>query len=337
MKNLQKTFIIAELSANHNNNYELAVETIKAMADAGADAVKIQTYRPESLTINLDTGCFAPRTDGLWKGYTPWALYQEAAMPYEWQPKLKDAAEDEGLVFFSSPFDKEGVDFLEELDVPIFKIASLEITDIPLIRYAASKGRPMIMSTGVAELDDIELAIHACHDAGNHDITLLKCTSQYPAGIEQANILTMLDMRTRFNVNVGLSDHTLGSLVPIVAVSHGAAVVEKHFTLDRELGGVDSSFSMEPHEFKQMVNDVRDVEAALGSISYEVPMQDKLRRRSLFLTKNVCAGDIISKDNVRSIRPGHGMHPRYYPDILGKKFGEDYIKGTPLSLEMIEE
>jgi pseudaminic acid synthase len=330
-------FIIAELSANHNNDLDLAIRTIKAMSRSGADAVKVQTYRPGSLTIDIDTGYFCPRPDGLWAGYTPWTLYEEAAMPYDWQPKLKKVAEDLGLVFFSSPFDMEGVDFLAEMDVPIYKIASFEITDIPLISYAASKQKPMIISTGVAGLDDIELAIKACHEVGNHDITLLKCTSQYPASIEQANILTMPDIKKRYNVKVGLSDHTMGSLVPVVAVALGATVVEKHFIIDRKLGGPDSSFSMEPHEFRQMVDDVRDAEAALGKITYDVSEQDKLRRRSLFITRDVKADDIVSKENVRSIRPGHGLHPKNYRSVIGQKFCRDYPKGTALEWSMLEK
>jgi pseudaminic acid synthase len=284
-------FIIAELSANHNNDYDLSVKTIQAMAKAGADAVKVQTYRPESLSLDLDTGYFAPRTEGLWKGYTPWKLYTEAAMPYEWQPKLKKVAEDLGMVFFSSPFDLEAVDFLESINVPLYKIASLEITDIPLIQYAASKGKPMIISTGVADIGDIELALQACRDVGNNDITILKCTSQYPATIEQANLLTIPDMKQRFGVKVGVSDHTIGSMVPVVAVSLGATVVEKHFILDRKLGGPDSAFSMEPHEFKQMVEAVRQAEDAFGSVTFDVSEKDKARRRSLFVVKDIKAGE----------------------------------------------
>jgi pseudaminic acid synthase len=330
-----KTFIIAELSANHNNDFNLAVKTIEAMADAGADAVKVQTYKPESLTIDSDTGYFAPKTEGLWKGYTPWKLYSEAAMPYEWQPKLKRIAEDLGLVFFSSPFDKEGVEFLESMNVPLYKIASFEITDIPLIEYAASKGKPMIISTGVAEIEDIELAIETCQKVGNNDITLLKCTSQYPATIEQANLLTIPDMKQKFGVKIGLSDHTMGHLVPTVAVSLGAAVVEKHFILDRKLGGPDSAFSMEPREFKEMVQAIRQVEAALGKVTYEVSDNDKNRRRSLFVVEDIKAGEIITAKNVRSIRPGFGLHPKYLKEVIGKTFKEDVEKGTRLSWEIV--
>lgn len=330
MKN--KTFIIAELSANHNNDFNLAVKTIGAMAEAGADAVKVQTYKPESLTIDLDTGYFAPKTEGLWKGYTHWKLYSEAAMPYEWQPKLKKIAEDLGLVFFSSPFDKEGVDYLESIDVSMYKIASFEITDIPLIEYAASKGKPMIISTGVAEIEDIQLALETCRNVGNNQITLLKCTSQYPATIQDANLITIPDMKQRFGVKVGVSDHTMGSLVPTVAVSLGATVVEKHFILGRKLGGPDSAFSMEPQEFKAMVDAVRQVEKALGNVSYDVSDNDKKRRRSLFVVKDIKAGEVFTEENVRSIRPGYGLHPKYLKEIIGTTAPQDFKKGEPLML-----
>ena len=333
--NSKPLYIIAELSANHNNDFNIAVKTIEEMARTGANAVKVQTYRPESLTLNLSSGLFAPKENGLWKGYTPWDLYREASMPYEWQPKLQQIAHKNGLDFFSSPFDKEGVDFLERLEVPKYKIASFEITDIPLIEYTASKGKPMIISTGVAEKDDIELAIKTCKDVGNHNITILKCTSQYPATVEQANLITIPDMRERFGVEVGLSDHTMGSLVPVVATSLGATVIEKHFILQRSMGGPDSQFSMEPHEFKEMVRAVRDVETSLGKVTYEVNEQDKLRRRSLFVAEDIKAGDTITEKNVRSIRPGHGLHPRYYKDILGKTSNQDMKKGEPFDIEKI--
>lgn len=326
----EKVKVVAELSANHNNNLEIAVKTIKAIAETGADAVKVQTYKPESITLNLDTGCFAPRTEGLWKGYTPWKLYQEASLPYEWHPKLKKVAEDLGLIFFSSPFDKEAVDFLESINVPMYKIASFEITDIPLISYAASKGKPMIISTGVAELEDIQLAIDTCREAGNKEITLLKCTSQYPAKVEQANLLTIPDMKKRFGVNVGVSDHTMGITVPVVAVSLGARIIEKHFILDRTLGGPDSSFSLEPEEFKGMVREVREVEKSLGEISYEVSEQDRNRRRSLFAIEDIKKWELFTEKNIRSIRPGFGLHPYYLSDIIGKKSKTDIKRGDPL-------
>src|SRR5690554_2900249 len=334
--NRDRTFIIAELSANHNNSFDLALRTIEAIAEAGADAVKVQTYRPESLTLNMNTGAFSPRTEGLWSGYTPWELYSEAAMPYEWQPKLKEIAEHLGLVFFSSPFDFEAVDFLESFGNRIYKIASFEITDIPLIRYAASKGKPMIICTGFAEIEDIELALNACYDVRNNDITLLKCTSQYPASIDQANLRTIPDLKHRFGVSVGVSDHTMGSLVPIVAVSLGATVVEKHFILDRKLGGPDSSFSMEPNEFMEMIELVRNTEKTLGSVCYKVTDDDKNRRRSLFVAKDIKAGELCSVDNVRSVRPGVGLPPIERGNVLGRKFLKDVEEGTPLLYEYLE-
>lgn len=325
-------FIIAELSANHNNDFDLAVKTIEAIAKTGADAVKIQTYKPESLTLNLNTGLFAPRTEGLWKGYTPWNLYEEASMPYEWQPKLKKIAEDLGLEFFSSPFDKEGVDFLEEIGVAMYKIASLEITDIPLIEYVASKGKPMVISTGVAELGDIQLALDACRAVGNDRITLLKCTSEYPAPMEKANIRTIPNIKETFGVEVGVSDHTMGITVPLISVALGATVVEKHFILDRSLGGPDSSFSMEPDEFTEMVRSIRDAEKALGKVTYEVSEYSKSRRRSLFIVEDMKAGEILTETNIRSIRPGHGLHPKYLKDVLGRKCNRDVKKGEPLDI-----
>jgi pseudaminic acid synthase len=330
-------FIIAELSANHNNDFDLTVKTIKAIAEAGADAVKIQTYKPESLTLNLNTGLFAPRTEGLWEGYTSWALYKEASMPYEWQPELKQLAEDLGLAFFSSPFDKEGVDFLESMDVSLYKVASMEITDIPLIKYIASTGKPIIISTGTAELADIELALKSCKEMGNDRITLLKCTAEYPAPIYKANLLTIPNLKETFGTEVGVSDHTMGSTVPIVAVALGATVVEKHFILDRSLGGPDSAFSMEPNEFKAMVQAVREAENALGKITYEVSEQSKMKRRSLFVAEDIKAGEKITEKNIKSIRPGNGLHPKHLPTILGKAANQDLTKGTPANFTFFRD
>lgn len=332
-----QTFIIAELSANHNNDFDIAVNTIEAMAESGANAVKVQTYTADSLSMDVDNEYFKTKEKGLWKGYRPYDLYKEAAMPYEWQPKLQKVAHNLGLEFFSSPFDLEGIDFLESLDVPKYKIASMEITDIPLIKYAASKGKPMIISTGLAEIEDIEWAVQACRKAGNKDITLLKCTSQYPATIEEANLLTIPDMRQRFGVKVGVSDHTMGSTVPAVAVSLGAEVIEKHFILDRSLGGPDADFSMEPTEFAKMVDEVRKIEKALGTISYEVDEEDRLRRRSLFVTKDIKKGEPITPENIRSVRPGHGLLPKYYDEVIGKKVKKNVQKGTPLSWNLINK
>lgn len=330
-------FIIAELSANHNNDFEIAVKTIEVMAEAGADAVKVQTYTADSLSVDVDNKYFKPKESGLWEGCRPYELYEEASMPYEWQPKLQQVANDLGLEFFSSPFDKEGVDFLESLSVPKYKIASMEITDIPLIKYAALNSKPMIISTGIAEIKDIELAVKACREVGNEDITLLKCTSDYPATIEDANLLTIPDMQQKFGVKVGVSDHTMGSTVPMVAVSLGAKVIEKHFILDRSFGGPDADFSMEPKEFANMVDQVRQVEKALGTVSYEVNEEDKLRRRSLFITTDIKKGQTITSENMRSVRPGHGLNPKYYNEVIGKRVKKNVEKGTPLSWELINK
>ncbi|MBE0499647.1 MAG: pseudaminic acid synthase [Campylobacterales bacterium] len=337
--NKGKTFIIAELSANHNQDFDLAVKTIKAAKEAGADAIKLQTYKPDSLTIDADTKYFAPKTQGIWKGYTPYKLYEEAYTPWEWQPKLKKIAEEEGLICFSSPFDFEGVDFLDAMDVPAYKIASFEITDIPLIKYTASKMKPMIISTGIATLADIEAAVNACRQVGNNNIAILKCTSSYPAPYDEINLKTIPEIPKIFNTLVGLSDHTMGFTVPIAAVSLGASIVEKHFILDRSLGGPDSSFSMEPDEFKQMVDSIRITEKALGSINFnltENTIKSRNSRRSLFVVKDIKKDEILSKYNIRSIRPGNGIEPKHYEDILGKRAIKDVKKGYPLDWGMFE-
>ena len=331
-----KVFIIAELSANHNNDYDLAVRTIEAMAEAGADAVKFQTYTPNSLTLNVDNEYFGPRPTGLWKGMTLYEIYQKGTMPYEWQPKLKKIANDLGLICFSTPFDFEGVDFMESMNMPIYKIASLEITDVNLIRYAAEKHKPMIISTGVATIEDIQLALDTCHEAGNDDITLLKCTTEYPAPLDRANLLTIPDMKERFGVKVGVSDHTLGNIVPITAVALGATVVEKHFILDRALGGLDSGFSLNKDEFAQMVKEIRMTEEAMGKVSYELVGRGPIGRRSLFACKDIKKGEIFTLDNVRSVRPAAGLHPKYLKDILGNKACVDIQEGQPLTFEMVE-
>lgn len=343
MKNSLKTFpaknesafIIAELSANHNNNFDLAVKTIEAMAQAGADAVKIQTYTADSLSLNVDNQYFGPRTEGLWKGRRPYELFQEASLPYEWQPKLKEIAEGLGLVFFSSPFDLEAVEFLEKMGVELYKVASPEITDIPLIEHIARKGKPIIFSTGLADISDIDLAITVSKKNGNEQLALLKCTSQYPAKISDANLLTIPDMLNRFGCTVGVSDHSMGSIVPVVSVSLGAKIVEKHFILDRSLGGVDSAFSMEPKEFEQMVKDVRDAESSLGIVDYTVSEKDKLRRRSIFAVADILEGEIFSNNNIRSIRPGYGLHPKLFENIIGKRAKCSIAKGTPIVDDLI--
>ena len=333
------TFIIAELSANHMNDFDIAVKTIEAMAEVGADAVKFQTFTPDTITLDCDNEYFQIKQGTVWDGQILHDLYEDAYMPWDWQPKLKKVAEDFGLIVFSSPFDKTSVDFLEDIDVPAYKIASFEITDIPLIEYVASKGKPIIISTGIASLEDIELAVKTCHDVGNDEISLLKCTSSYPSPMDEINLNTIPDIKKRFNVIVGLSDHTLGSEVSVAAIAKGANIVEKHFILDRNMGGPDSDFSMEPHEFKQMVDSIRNVEKALGKVSYELTDKVKANRefsRSLFVVKDIKKGEIITEDNVRSIRPSFGLHPKYLKEIIGKEINVDLEKGTPLKLEFIK-
>lgn len=333
----EKVLIVAELSANHNHDFDLAMRTIKAMADAGADAVKFQTFRPDSFTMDANTEYFGPRKDGLWKGWRPIDLYTQGSMPYEWQPRLKQYANELGLICFSTPFDKEGVDFMEEMDMPMYKIASLEINETNLIRYAASKHKPMIISTGAASEEDIQLAVDICREEGNNDITLMKCTSEYPASIEKANLWTIPDMAKRFGVKAGVSDHSMTNLVPTLAVALGATIVEKHFILDRSLGGIDSTFSYEPQEFASLVKLIREAETALGHMDYTLAEKDILRRRSLFVAEDMKAGDVITEQNVRSVRPGYGLPPKYLPEILGKRVNRDLEKGIPFQMGFIQK
>ena len=334
---MSKTFIVAELSANHGHKLEVALESVRAAKEAGADAVKIQTYTADTITLNCDAEDF--RVKGtLWDGRTLYDLYQEAYTPWEWHQAIFDEAKKCGLICFSTPFDKTAVDFLEELDNPIMKIASFEITDIPLIEYAAKKSRPMVISTGIAMPEDIELAVKTCKDAGNDDITLLKCTSSYPAPIEAANLMTMVDMKHRYGVKVGLSDHTMGYDVAVAAVALGATLVEKHFILDRSIGGPDAAFSMEKDEFAAMVKSIRNVEKALGEVVYPTdPSKIKGREfsRSLYVAEDVKAGDVVTEKNVRSVRPGYGLHPKYLPEVFKKKFVKDCQMGERFELEMI--
>lgn len=333
---MSNLYIIAEISANHNNDLDLALRTIDAIAESGADAVKVQTYTADSLTLDLESEMFMTRKGSLWEGRKLYDLYTEASLPYEWHPILKEHTEKLGMEFFSSPFDFEAVDFLESLDVTKYKIASFEITDIPLIKYTASKGKPMIISTGVASLSDIELAVNTCRKVGNNDITLLKCTSEYPATPDLANLITIPNLRDTFNVKVGVSDHTMGSTVPIVAVTLGASVVEKHFILDRALGGPDSAFSMDPKEFSEMVKACRDAELSVGKVTYEVSEANKRRRRSLFVVEDIKEGEEFTKKNIRSIRPGIGLAPAYLSEVLGKKASRNLKKGEPLELTFLK-
>lgn len=335
----EPVFIVAELSCNHLQKFDVAVKTIKAARKAGADAIKLQTYTPDTLTINCDNEYFQIKQGTLWDGRTLYQLYQEAYTPWEWQPKLKEIAEDLGLIFFSTPYNKTAVDFLEEINVPAYKVASFEITDLPLIEYIASKKGPVIISTGIATLEDIEEAVDACKRMGNDQIALLKCTSAYPAPLEDMNLKTITDMAERFKVVVGLSDHTLSISVPIASVALGASIIEKHFILDRSLGGPDAFFSLEPEEFKAMVRAVRDAEKALGTVNYELTEKMKKSRefsRSLFVVKDMKAGETFTAENIKSIRPGYGLHPKYLREVLGKKAAKDIQRGTPLGWELIE-
>lgn len=335
---MNKTFIVAELSANHGHNLELALQSVRAAKEAGADAIKIQTYTADTITLNCDADDFKVKGT-LWDGRTLYDLYQEAYTPWEWHQAIFDEAKKCGLLCFSTPFDKTAVDFLEELGNPIMKIASFEITDIPLIEYAAKKGKPMVISTGVAMPEDIELAVKTCRDAGNNDITLLKCTSSYPAPIEDANLMTMQDMKQRYGVKVGLSDHTMGSDVAVAAVALGASLVEKHFILDRSIGGPDAAFSMEVSEFAAMVRSIRNVEKALGQITYPSdPATIKGREfsRSLYVAQPMKKGDIITEQNVRSVRPGYGLHPKYLNELIGKKVNQDVNIGDRMTWDIVE-
>ncbi|MDL2305367.1 pseudaminic acid synthase [Bacteroides sp. OttesenSCG-928-D19] len=326
-----RTFIIAELSANHNQDFDLAVKTLEAIAASGADAVKIQTYKPDSLVLDIDNEYFGKIKGGLWDGLKRYDLYKMAATPYEWHFKLQQIAKDLGMILFSSPFDFEGVDLLESMDIPIYKIASFEINDIPLIKYVARLGKPIIFSTGCADITDINLAIETCKEQNNSQISLLKCTSEYPASYEQANLLTIPDMKKQFGLPIGVSDHTLGNIVPLAAVALGAEIVEKHFILDRALGGADSEFSMEPAEFKEMVVSIRNMEKTFGEVKYDITDKQRLKRRSLYASEEIKKGDIFSANNIRSLRPGYGLHPRYYENLIGKVSDRDIPRGEPLN------
>lgn len=331
-------FIIAELSANHNGSIETALETIAAAKRSGADAIKFQTYTADTITIDSKKDDFRLKQGTIWDDRYLYDLYQEAYTPWEWHKELFEKAKEEGLICFSSPFDPTSVELLESLDTPAYKIASFEITDIPLIELVASKHKPVIISTGIAEEEDIELAIEACKRVGNDDIILLKCTSSYPAPIEEANMIMVKDLAQRYGFYSGLSDHTIGNTVPIVATCFGAKVIEKHFILDRSIGGPDASFSMNEEEFTAMVKAVREAEKAIGKVDYKLtPKQAKGRdfSRSLYVVEDMKAGDVITKENVRSIRPSFGLHPKYYNEILGKRVSQDIEKGDRFNLNLI--
>lgn len=334
---MKKTMIVAEISANHGHSVEIAKNTIKAAKDAGADYIKLQTYTADTLTLDCDNEYFRINNGTLWDGTTFHKLYQEAYTPWEWHKELFDYAKSIGIGIFSTPFDNTAVDLLVELDSPYMKIASFEINHIPLIKYAASTGKPMIISTGVATLEDIEDAIKACKEVGNNDITLLQCTSEYPAKPEDANLIMIKDLKERFNVKSGLSDHTMGYLVSVAGVLMGASVIEKHFILDRKIGGPDSSFSMTPDEFKEMVDNIRKVEKMIGEVNYEKRSKKSFKfKRSIFVSKDIKKGEKISKDNIKIVRPSDGIAPKYYDEVIGKTVNKNLDFGMPLRFEDID-
>lgn len=331
-------YIVAELSANHRQQFDEAERLVEAAKEAGADAVKVQTYTPDTLTIQSDRPEFQIGGGTPWEGKTLYDLYAEAYMPWEWQPKLKEIANNLGMDLFSTPFDPTAVDFLEKMEIPAYKVASFEIVDIPLIEYIASKGKPIIMSTGMAAFSEIEDAVQAARGAGATQIALLKCNSAYPSPPEEMNLRTIPHLSEELQVPVGLSDHTLGIAAPIVAVALGACIIEKHFTLSRSIPGPDSAFSLEAQEFKAMVEAVRTAEKALGEVRYEVGEKEaasRAFRRSLFVVKDMKKGEVFTEENVRSIRPGAGLHPRYLQNALGRRAKQDIQRGTSLSWELI--
>lgn len=335
----EPAYIVAELSCNHRHDYAIAEETLRAAADAGADAVKLQTYTADTLTLDVDNEHFRIGGGTLWDGRTLHDLYAEAYTPWEWHAPLMELAASLGMACFSSPFDATAVDLLDRLGVPAYKVASFEITDVGLIGLMASKGRPVIISTGIARPEDIVLALETCRSVGNDQVVLLKCTSAYPATLAEANVRTMADMHERYGVPVGVSDHAGGPTVPVVAVSLGAVMVEKHLIVDRAIGGPDAVFSMEPDEFRAMVAAVRDAEAALGEVTYELAERAEANRhfaRSLFVAEDVAAGEELNEQNVRSVRPGDGMHPRHLPEVLGRRAARDVAKGTPMAWDLVE-
>lgn len=332
------TYIIAEMSANHAGDINRAIEIIHAAKEAGADCIKLQTYTADTLTIDCDNEYFKIKK-GTWEGENLYSLYKKAYTPWEWQARLKEEADKIGIDFFSTPFDKTAVDFLEDLSVDFYKIASFEVIDIPLIKYVASKGKPIIMSTGMSTLGEIEEAVNAVKFQENEQLCLLKCSSAYPAVSEDMNLATIRHLEETFGVPAGLSDHSLGSVGAVTAVAMGAKIIEKHFCLSRKIENPDASFSMEPHEFKQMVEDIRTAERAMGKISYEISEREKVSknfRKSIFIVKDTKKGDVFTEENIRVIRPGYGLAPKYYEEVLGKKAAKDIEKGIPLNWNMID-
>ena len=333
----EKVFIIAELSANHSGSLQTALDTIKAAKRAGADAIKLQTYTPDSLTLDSRDEDFMIK-GGLWDGANLYELYRQALTPREWHEQLFEAARDEGLVCFSSPFFRDDADFLEKFNPPAYKIASFEVTDYDFVRYVALKSKPIIISTGIATEQEIADVVQICKDAGNEQIALLKCTSSYPAPLDGMNLLTIADMKRKFGVEVGFSDHTLGIVAPVVAVSLGARVVEKHFILDKSVRSVDEAFSLDEREFSEMVKAVRDTEALLGKVNYELDdkaVQNRRFSRSLYACADIKEGEIFSEKNVKSVRPGYGLHPKFLPELLGKKTKREIKFGERITKEDI--
>lgn len=331
------TYIIAEMSANHAGSLQRAKEIIRAAKDAGADCIKLQTYTPDTLTIDCDNEYFHI-DNGTWAGENLYQLYRKAYTPWEWQAELKVEAEKAGIDFLSTPFDKSAVDFLEDIGVEFYKIASFELVDIPLIEYVASKGKPIIMSTGMATLGEIDDAVRAVRSKNNEKLVLLRCASAYPAITDEMNLRTMVNMSETFQVPVGLSDHSMGSIGAVTAVALGASVIEKHFCLSREIDNPDASFSMNPDEFKQMVTDIRQAEKAIGTVKYGASKQEEssvVFRRSIFCVEDIKKGEQITEKNIRIIRPGYGLKPKFYPEVMGQTALQDIKRGTPLKMEMI--
>ncbi len=334
----ERTFLVAEVSANHLQDYGRAEAIIRAAKEAGADAVKLQTYTPDTITLDCDNDYFQITQGTIWDGTTLHKLYEEAYTPWEWQPKLMELANGLGMECFSSPFDATAVDFMREMDMPAYKVASFEINDIPLIRRIARIGKPIIFATGIAYLEDIERALAVCKEEGNEQVILLKCTSTYPSPYEDMNLKVIPHMAETFDCLAGLSDHSMGTAVAVAGVALGAKMVEKHLTLSRADGGPDAAFSMEPEEFRKMAEEIRIVEKALGRVTYELTEKQKKSRedgRSLFVVKDIGKGEIFTEENVRSIRPAFGMHTMYYDEVIGKKARVDIAKGTPLDWKYI--
>jgi len=337
--NKDGVLIIAELSANHNGNLQNAFDTIKAAKEIGANVIKLQTYTADTLTLNCDKEDFVIKGGTLWDGKTLYDLYQKAYTPWEWHKELFEYARKIGIDIFSSPFDKTAVDFLEQFNPSAYKIASFEITDYELVRYTASKRRPIIISTGIATIDEIQDVVNICRAEGNNDIILLKCTSAYPAKLEDANLITIPNLAETFGVISGFSDHTLGTIAPVVATTLGAKVIEKHFILDKSIGGADADFSLDKKEFLEMIKAIRDTEKLLGKVDYKLTEKKKKSRqfsRSLYVAQDIKAGEVITKDNVRSVRPGYGLHPKYLTNIIGKKAVDSLSKGTAIKMKMFE-